>query len=352
MSQWWQWNGTNSRNSSPGLKGSRSATVIRSTSLKSDLNHIPTKAGEFDDDEEDDDVFVTADPIRNASVSRVKSAMIVSAVNPYCTGVRTNKNRLPNNPNKVKKTQSSESNSSSPSPPVSDDFGHNSDLPHLSVISNGHDQDSGYDGYCPGDKSMLSVTSSSENTSLTSEESHYGNLAMYNNHRPHNTRNQRPQSVYERQYGPVQQSLDSGRSQQPPQMISQATVVHLVNNRSRQTQTLNSNNGIPPPLPPRPAHYPSPTVPPPLPPTHLYSGVSNASNSKSNCSSSLGRTRRRDNRRSVLQEALNGTPSPPRELQGVLKKSNELQNVQEEPGKNVDDVDANIKVNSETSILK
>ena len=78
MSQWWQWQG-GSRDSTPAA----SRPVMRSTSLKGNLNHND----DLDDDEDDDDeeVFVTADPIRAKQSHQVKSAMIVSA---YCTTAR------------------------------------------------------------------------------------------------------------------------------------------------------------------------------------------------------------------------------------------------------------------------
>ena len=177
ISQWWQWNGSGSRSSTPI---SSRAAVVRSTSLKSDLN----RRGRIEDDD-DDEVFVKADTVRTAAISsQVKSAMIVSAANPYCTGAR------------LVKSSKAKTNHSPPiippSPPISEDSVHSTTNQTVSSI---HDQDSGYDGYCPGGSSgsadgspppstvqfssnSLEV-SSSENTSLTSssyEESHYGNM--------------------------------------------------------------------------------------------------------------------------------------------------------------------------------
>ena len=78
VSQWWHWQENNSNGGRP---------VVRSTSLKGDLNnqrHQP-RADECEDDD-DDEVFVTG----HRSQGQVKSAMIVSAAgnNPYCTGSR------------------------------------------------------------------------------------------------------------------------------------------------------------------------------------------------------------------------------------------------------------------------
>ena len=84
---------------------------------------------------------------------------------------------------------------------------------------------------------------------------------------------ERPQSVYEKQFGPVQHSLLSSppmtqlsRSQQKHQVsIGQATVVNLVKKTTQQQQnhsgsantiggaTSKTENTQPPPLPPRPA---------------------------------------------------------------------------------------------------
>ena len=85
---------------------------------------------------------------------------------------------------------------------------------------------------------------------------------------------ERPQSVYEKQFGPVQHSLLSSppmtqpsRSQQKHQIsIGQATVVNLVKKTTQQQQqnhsgsantiggaTSKTENTQPPPLPPRPA---------------------------------------------------------------------------------------------------
>ena len=81
VSQWWHWQENNSSGGRP---------VVRSTSLKGDLNNQrhQQRADECDDDadDNDDEVFVTG----HRSQGQVKSAMIVSAAgnNPYCTGSR------------------------------------------------------------------------------------------------------------------------------------------------------------------------------------------------------------------------------------------------------------------------
>ena len=149
-------------------------------------------------------------------------------------------------------------------------------------------QDSGYDGYCP-DKSITSIGSASE-TSSSTEESHYGNtLTSTPNHHCHHQfassaaiygrigqlrGRERPQSVYEKQFGgPVQQMLSSppmtqSRSQQVS--IGQATVINLVKNTNE-----------PPPLPPRPSggqngNQPPQNLPPiePKPQSHVIKHTS------------------------------------------------------------------------------
>ena len=77
VSQWWHWQ-----------ENSNGRPVVRSTSLKGDLNNQrhQQRADECDADDDDDEVFVTG----HRSQGQVKSAMIVSAAgsNPYCTGSR------------------------------------------------------------------------------------------------------------------------------------------------------------------------------------------------------------------------------------------------------------------------
>ena len=67
----------------------------------------------FRSDEDDDDVFVTADPIRGQHVT-VKSA-IISTTNPYCTSARMPKNRR-NGQNIIAKCNKSWVETSAPSP--------------------------------------------------------------------------------------------------------------------------------------------------------------------------------------------------------------------------------------------
>ena len=319
ISQWWHWQG--SRDSTP-VTGSR--PVVRSSSLKDDLNHRSRQ-----EEEEDDEVFVTADPIRRTNVKEVKSAMIVSAVNPYCTGVRTSKTRkkrslskrsssdwgevtqtsTPRKPTTPEwtpattaatselSTPSATTNASTPSPPISDSSSESHPGSNNSHVF-GHDQDSGYDGYCPGDKSLTSIGSSSENNSVTSsnyEESLYGNVARTK--KDYAVYGQlpggriRPQSVYEKQFdGPVQQCLEAeAKANAYRSQISQATVVNLVNNGSSRVFARSDHHQTPPPLPPRPSQT-TREAPPPLPPIHQYTGV--ASPKRITTSASLPRNRR------------------------------------------------------------
>jgi hypothetical protein len=157
IAQWWHWHSS----TSPAPQAKRSS-IVRSSSLKSDLNKSLLTSSNDNDDDDDDEVFVTSNPIQN-QMGQVKNAMIVSASNmnsnPYCTGSRalakSRKERLKmeaaqwraiNNPTLTPKV----SNTPPPSPPVSDS---SSDATNnVSAVSSlcGHDEDSGYDGYCPG----------------------------------------------------------------------------------------------------------------------------------------------------------------------------------------------------------
>jgi len=314
ISQWWQWQGTqttgtggtpngSTKTSSSQHHGSTTtlkANVVRTSSLKERHNDR-----QDDLEDEDDDVFVTADPIRGQHVT-VKSA-IISTTNPYCTSARVSKRRFHNS--RIITTASAASNrgwdggsgsgggtvqveASAPSPSsdssdsslvlsssASSTSSHspnaNNGSASASILS--HDQDSGYDGYCP-DKSITSIGSSSE-TSSSTEESHYGNtLTSTPNHQFTNSSpnrqfassaaiygrigqlrgggsRERPQSVYEKKFGPVQQCLLSSppMTQQRSQQVSigQATVINLVNNKNSSSSP--SDVSIPPPLPPRPA---------------------------------------------------------------------------------------------------
>lgn len=325
--QWQQEHSSSPSSSSPQSSSSSGSTrpVMRSSSLKGDLHHqkalvVACQGNEGnehegdpdqedgDDEDDDEEVFVRADPIHTKHSGQVKSAMIVSATNPYCTGAR-----VPAKLRTKKRLGTNWSNTPSPSPPISDDSSEGQGPTHsnISTVSSlSHDQDSGYDGYCPTvDKSMHSM-SSSENTSVTSslEESHYGNtvgrspkdFAIYG--RTAVGRN-RPQSVYEKQYGPVQHCLAtpefdhtaySARSQM-------ATVVNLVN-REPQTPARpipeRGQGAVPPPLPPRPANFMPSSSSTPHPSYHT---------------TSLPRSRRlrklaQDQRRSYHQDA--GSESP------------------------------------------
>jgi len=314
ISQWWQWQGTQTtgagggggtKTSSSQHHGSTTtlkANVVRTSSLKERHND---RHEEIED--EDDDVFVTADPIRGQH-HQVKSA-IISTTNPYCTSARVSKRRFHNS--RIVTTSSAASvavstrwdasggsggpvETSAPSPSsdssdsslvlsssASSTSSHspnaNNNSASASILS--HDQDSGYDGYCP-DKSITSIGSSSETSSSTEGESHYGNTlttSTPNNHQFQSSPNrqfassaaiygrigqlrgggsrERPQSVYEKQFGPVQQCLLSSppMTQQRSQQVSigQATVINLVN-KSSTTSSPSDGSSVPPPLPPRP----------------------------------------------------------------------------------------------------
>ena len=286
ISQWWQWQQQQQSNT-PGsashvqsTKGHHhgstttlKANVVRTSSLK-DSSKYHANPEDSEDNDENDDVFVTADPVRGQHVT-VKSA-IISTTNPYCTAARVSKRRFQTQNRSTTRWDVSSGNveTSAPSPSsdssdsslvLSSGSSTGSHSPHAittsaSVLS--HDQDSGYDGYCP-DKSITSIGSASE-TSSSTEESHYGNgltstpnagyvqfassAAIYGRiGQLRGQRSERPQSVYEKQFGgPVQQLLSTPpkpmtqtRSQQVS--IGQATVINLVSNKSE-----------PPPLPPRP----------------------------------------------------------------------------------------------------
>jgi hypothetical protein len=308
IAQWWQWQGS----SPPPSSCTGSRPVARSTSLKGDLGQRPRNGHE--DEDEDDEVFVTADPLVRAMQSgQVKSAMIVSASNPYCTGARTKKHTTSasarssyfKSKQQEAATSSGESSittSPSPSPtatattPISPDPkvstaaavnpNNNSSSSSPNSISFCHDQDSGYDGYCPADKSITSIggssssASSSEETNASSlEESHYGN-ASYTRLAAKDIYGRigtavmkspgaavaatRPQSVYEKHYGPVQHCLESKAKavvySSPRSQISQATVVNLVSSKTATLGSrppplpINHHRQEPPPLPPRPAN--------------------------------------------------------------------------------------------------
>ena len=133
---------------------------------------------------------------------------------------------------------------------------------------------------------------SASETSSNTEESHYGNNHLtstpnnHPSHQPHCSQHhqfassaaiygrighlrgagshsrERPQSVYEKQFGPVQQLLSSPPMTQPRSQqqvsIGQATVVNLVKTQqstggNTAVGTSKTESTQPPPLPPRPA---------------------------------------------------------------------------------------------------
>ncbi len=339
VSQWWHWNGSGSRDSTPA--GSR-ATVARSSSLKGVVGRKQQQGRDDwgEEDEDDDEVFVTADPIRGGAQGggvTVKSAMIVSATNPYCTGVRVHKRRggskskglivgewesatttatstivsVRPSPSPQQQQQQPQQPASSlgspPSPPVSDDASETAASSSGSACCNAsstssvghHDQHSGYDGYCPSpsapnaaspEKSVASSSYSEEVSLPSSEESHYGNAVSIAA-----GRRNRPQSVYEKQYGPVQHCLE--RETYSNGHVSRATVVSLVSSSSSNVVVSSSpqhhrqhqrrdlppvpslprrcdSASVPPPLPPRPMTLRAPSQPPPPPPPAAFEDCS------------------------------------------------------------------------------
>ena len=315
VSQWWAWQQATPTSTLKRESRPPKVTVFRSGSLKEELRHEPQRTG--DDDEEDG--FVRADPIRGQHVT-VKSA-IISTTNPYCTGARVPKTKK----KMVRYSQSqwregspfasSETTTSapSPSPPGSSSGASSSGKESSGLSSLCHDQDSGYDGYCP-DKSLTSLGSSSnaENLSAassTTEESHYGNslqfassAAIYGRigHPVPVGRPGRPQSVYEKaSYGHALAGLHPLITTPPhpdtsspimsgnlpnhrSHVINRATVVNLVH---KYPPVLDDQDdlSVPPPLPPRPS-----TMRPPPPPQT----TENKPNQIKQTSASLPRHRR------------------------------------------------------------
>lgn len=284
VSQWWQWHGTTAANNDRPRSG-----IVRTSSLKDARDGNP---------EGSDDVFVTAD--HHPGKQQVKSA-IISTTNPYCTTARVSKSRKHHR-------VSIDWDTPSPSPPASEECSCDETAKHVTVSQSFnisttsslcHDQDSGYDGYCP-DKSITSI-SSSENTSVASnEESHYGNTSHFKDYSIYGrlgTPRNRSGCVYEKTaFGPVQHVLNG--SEPPPlpppppssalptvgpkpqqqisppvrSQISHATVVSLVRNHVSHSEPVRPplpkgfEDPEPPPLPPRPpSHGLSSPAPPPLP---------------------------------------------------------------------------------------
>lgn len=88
VSQWWSWQQGTPISTLKREPQQTKPCVIRRGSLKEDLHHVlvvPKGVAE----EEEDDGFVRADPVRGQQVM-VKSA-IISTTNPYCTGARVPK---------------------------------------------------------------------------------------------------------------------------------------------------------------------------------------------------------------------------------------------------------------------
>ena len=308
-------------------------SIIRTSSLKEQQKQISSDAANLEqttplengESEEGlhDDVFVRADPINRGQKMNVKNAIISSTVtgtvvtNPYCTTARAPKTsnsaaakralKSSSNPSSnqqkfrnVHIRSASPSNQNSETVRVTEKISHlqlnqsqnNQHLYRHAAISNSpqssssgifanHDQDSGYDGYCP-EKSITSLGSSlnacsSENASLMSsassnashssnEEAQYGNshggvsisptkrgvgfattAAIYG--RISRQANCRPTSVYEKQYnGPVQHSLLLSSDQVP---IVQPT---------SSSPNSSSCNSTPPPIPPLPPSLSIPKV--------------------------------------------------------------------------------------------
>ena len=308
VSQWWHWQGTGETDNgmqkpdlnmtvdvaslSTPVSSKGRKTIIRTSSLKEQQKQIIPETTDIQqtntfnkvDLEEglQDDVFVRADPINRGQKINVKNAIISSTAtgtvmtNPYCTTARAPKTASTMATKRALKLSS-----------VTNDSHNNHRHNHIShatipnsprSLSNGtfssHDQDSGYDGYCP-DKSITSLgsslnTCSSENASLMSsassnashssnEESHYGNssgkmslsaaqrgvgfattAAIYG--RISRQANCRPTSVYEKQFnGPVQHSL---------QFSTEKGIT--VSSTSSSPNSPSSCSSTPPPIPPPP----------------------------------------------------------------------------------------------------
>ena len=343
VSQWWQWQGLGEAEHgvhkpdlnmtvdiatlSTPLSSKSRKSIIRTSSLKEQQKQISSDAAKLEhfkngEPEEGlhDDVFVRADPINRGQKMNVKNAIISSTVtgtvvtNPYCTTARAPKTsnsaaakralKPSSNPSsnlqKFRTLHMSSSIQNSQTVHVTEKISHlqlnqsqnNQHLYHHAAILNSpqssssglfanHDQDSGYDGYCP-EKSITSLGSSlnacsSENASLMSsassnashssnEESQYGNshggvsvsptkrgvgfattAAIYG--RISRQANCRPTSVYEKQFnGPVQHSLLLSSDQVP---IVQPT---------SSSPNSSSCSSTPPPIPPLPPSISVPKV--------------------------------------------------------------------------------------------
>jgi hypothetical protein len=297
VSQWWAWQQTAATPTSTLKREPRAAkaSVFRSGSLKEEMRPEPPRPEE----DEEEDGFVRADPVRGQHVT-VKSA-IISTTNPYCTGARVPKSKK----KAVRYSQSqwregspfassdTTTSAPSPSPPGSSSGASSSGKESSGLSSLCHDQDSGYDGYCP-DKSLISLGSSShaENlsaSSSTTEESHYGNSLQFATSASiygrigqpaAGGRPGRPQSVYEKaSYGhafsglhpllptpppPDASSPIMGGNLPPPprsHVINRATVVNLVQKFSPTSDVSDADLSVPPPLPPRPSSMRPPPPP-------------------------------------------------------------------------------------------
>lgn len=309
VSQWWHWQGTGDPDhhaqkpdlnmtvdiaspSNTPLTSKGRKSIIRTSSLKErEKQMLPGTNGHDanqmlqNGDSEDglqDDVFVRADPINRGQKINVKNAIISSTAtgtvvtNPYCTTARAPKTA---STIATKRALKLSSNTNEPQINLRHSHNNHESIPNSpqSLLSTGtfsnHDQDSGYDGYCP-DKSITSLgsslnTCSSENASLMSsassnashssnEESHYGNSGANVNLHPSKRgvgfattaaiygrisrqANCRPTSVYEKQYnGPVQHSL------------LYPTDKDLVASSTSPSPNSSSCSSTPPPIPPPP----------------------------------------------------------------------------------------------------
>ena len=293
VSQWWAWQQGTPTSTLKRESRATKVTVFRSGSLKEELRHDPTQSAGAEEPEEDG--FVRADPVRGQHVT-VKSA-IISTTNPYCTGARAPKTKKKMAQYSQRQWRegspfaSSDTTTSapSPSPPGSSSGASSSGKESSGLSSLCHDQDSGYDGYCP-DKSMTSLGSSSNTENLsasssTTEESHYGNALQFASSaaiygrigHPVGSRNGRPQSVYEKaSYGhaltglhplittpphPESSPIMSGNlPNHRSHVINRATVVNLVH-KFPPTTGDQDDLSIPPPLPPRPSSMRPPPPP-------------------------------------------------------------------------------------------
>ena len=222
------------------------------------LHHTIERAGKVDrklsfrDAPEAGEVFVVA----SAQPSNcVKSAVVISSASASHS-----------TPKKGGGRHRSPWSSPSPSPPASDR--HDS---YTSQHSLYHDQDSGYDGFCP-EKSIYS-TGSSDTSSVMGQDSAGSPLSLADNSTNESVSYEiysrtrvrpRPTPIYEKHqdYSDIKRDYSQYGTLSPRAVIAQATVVNLVKTPE-----------VPPPLPPRPLGRDTESEVPPLPRSKPKSGL-------------------------------------------------------------------------------